>query len=104
MDSEKNKKLYAKIVAKAWTDDAFKADLFRDPGKAVRDIGMDLPPDAIVEVVADGKGFDVDTSGPKSKLTLTVPARPANLTDEAIVSQTSGEFIPCEGIASSGST
>jgi hypothetical protein len=101
MDSEKNKRLYAKIVARAWTDDAFKQELLNDPGKTVRDAGMVLPPDAVVSIVETGNGFVASTTGQHPTLELTLPPRPANLTDEAILSYTGDEFIASLGVSSS---
>ena len=104
MDSEKNKRLYAKIVARAWTDDAFKQELLKDPSKAVRDAGMDLPPDAVVSIVPKGNGFVATTTCKPPTLELTVPARPADLTDEAIMSDaTSDKYIASLGLVCSSS-
>jgi hypothetical protein len=108
MDTKDNRTLYAKLVAKAWTDDTFKAQLLKDPGTTVRDSGMILPANAVVLVISSSedpskKGFDADTSGPTPTLRLTLPDRPKDLTDEAILAYTSEAYHGCLGISSSSS-
>jgi hypothetical protein len=94
MDTPKNRKLYAEIVAKAWTDEAFKAALLKDPNKTVRDCGIILPPDAVVSVVSCGDGFVTDTICSPPTLELTLPPRPADPLDEAILAF-SERYAPC---------
>ena len=42
---------YAKLVARAWSDPAFKAKLLSDPAAALAEAGMELPADVSVKVV-----------------------------------------------------
>ena len=42
---------YGKIVAKAWTDEAFKARLMSDPKSIFKENGIDVPEDVEVKVV-----------------------------------------------------
>lgn len=84
IDSGHNKAVYAKLVARAWVDDAFKQQLLRDPKQVALDHGMSLPDDAVVTVSTAGSGFSVDTSGAQPSIVLTLPPRPADLTDEVI--------------------
>lgn len=94
MDTPTNRKLYAEIVAKAWTDDDFKALLVKDPNKTVRDCGMSLPSNAVVSIVSSGNGFGIDTICTPPRLELTLPPRPADPIDEAILVYTE-RYAPC---------
>ena len=46
---EFNKK-WAKVVAKAWTDEAFKQKLLKNPEKTLKEMGLELPKDTHVEI------------------------------------------------------
>ena len=52
----------AQVVARAWTDPAFKARLLADGTQACRDLGLDVPAKANVDVVGEYRptmyGFD----------------------------------------------
>lgn len=96
MDTPKNRKLYAEIVAKAWTDDAYKALLVKDPNKTVRDYGMSLPSNAVVSIVSGGNGFAADALCVPPTLALTLPPRPADPIDEAVLAYTE-RYAPCVG-------
>ena len=97
-----NKPIYAKIIARAWSDDSFRAAFLRDPTKVAKDSGMTLPEDAIVTVVESGAGFLVDTSGPHPKLELALPPRPDDLADEALLEPAgSNAYTPCRGLGCS---
>ena len=43
MNIEENKKLWAKIVAKAWCDEAFKAELLNNPEQVLKAEGAEIP-------------------------------------------------------------
>ena len=102
MNLEINKPIYAKIVARAWSDDSFKAALLQDPTKIAKESGMTLPDDAIVTVVDQGAGLLVDTSGPRPRLELTLPPRPDDLVDEALLQDSlDPPFIASAGLNSS---
>ena len=47
---------FAKIIAKAWRDPAFKAQLIANPAAALKAEGMDVPADMTVGVVKTCKG------------------------------------------------
>ena len=51
MNIEANKKLWAKIVAKAWCDDAFKAELLNNPEQVLKAEGAEIPEGVRVHVV-----------------------------------------------------
>lgn len=63
---------YGKVIAKAWTDAAFKARLLADPAGTLVAEGVAVPSGVRLVVVED-----TDTVH-----TLVLPARPADLTDE----------------------
>ena len=42
---------YGQLIAKAWTDEAFKAKLLSDPKAALAEVGMDAPEGVEIEVV-----------------------------------------------------
>ena len=42
---------YAKLVARAWSDEAFKAKLLNDPAAALKEAGIDVPTGVTVTVV-----------------------------------------------------
>ena len=51
MDSEEFQKAYGKIVAKAWRDEAFKAQLIADPTEVFREYGVAVPEGVEVKMV-----------------------------------------------------
>ena len=55
MNIEANKKLWAKIVAKAWCDDAFKAELLNNAEQVLKAEGAEIPEGVRVHVVEEQK-------------------------------------------------
>ena len=55
MNIEENKKLWAKIVAKAWCDEAFKAELLSNPERVLKAEGAEIPEGVHVHVVEEQK-------------------------------------------------
>ena len=55
MNIEENKKLWAKIVAKAWCDEAFKAELLNNPEQVLKAAGAEIPEGVRVHVVEEQK-------------------------------------------------
>ena len=55
MNIEENKKLWAKIVAKAWCDDAYKAELLNNPKQVLKAEGTEIPEGVHVHVVEERK-------------------------------------------------
>ena len=55
MNIEENKKLWAKIVAKAWCDEAFKAELVNNPEQVLKAEGAEIPEGVRVHVVEEQK-------------------------------------------------
>ncbi len=59
-------KAWAKIVAKAWTDEAFKKKLLQNPEKVLKEMGIALPADVKLELHQQTE----------KKLHLILPAKP----------------------------
>ena len=55
MNIEANKKLWAKIVAKAWCDEAFKAELLNNAEQVLKAEGEEIPEGVHVHVVEEQK-------------------------------------------------
>ena len=53
MNIEANKKLWAKIVAKAWCDESFKAELLSNPEQVLKAEGAEIPEGVHVHVVEE---------------------------------------------------
>ena len=51
--NEKNAKIKAKIIAKAWKDPAFKKRLLQNPKAVFEEMGAHFPKNATVRVVED---------------------------------------------------
>ena len=51
MNIEANKKLWAKIVAKAWCDEAYKAELLNNAEQVLKAEGAEIPEGVHVHVV-----------------------------------------------------
>jgi hypothetical protein len=43
-------KKWAQVVAKAWADENFKQKLLKNPAAALKEMGVQLPPDRKVEI------------------------------------------------------
>jgi hypothetical protein len=66
---------YAKVIARAWREPAFKAKLIADPRATLKEAGVAVPAGVTVKVVEN-----TDTH-----FHLVLPARPAGeLSDEAL--------------------
>jgi len=77
MDQNEFQKAYGKLVAKAWSDDEFKAQLLSDPMKVFKENSMEVPVGIevrIVENTADTMHF------------ILPPRSSDELTDEALPS------------------
>src|SRR4051812_779730 len=93
MESEDNKRIYARIVAKAWADDAFKEKFLHDPTKIAREFGMKLHPNTTVLVVHEGRPYSVDHSGAHAKLVLLLPPKPVDLIEHIVLGHSLSSFI-----------
>ena len=50
---EEVQKAWGKVLAKAWSDEAFKKRLLADPAGVLKENGIEMPPDVTVKVVED---------------------------------------------------
>ena len=73
-------KQYQQLIAKCWADDAFKQRLLADPAGTLAAEGMAVPEGVTLRVVEDTA----------QAVTLVIPARPTELTDEALVGSVGG--------------
>ena len=53
MTREEHDKVKAKILAKVWSDEAYKARLFSNPRAAMREVGFEVPEGIEVQVVEE---------------------------------------------------
>ena len=68
-------KAWAKIVAKAWSDEAFKQKLLSDPQGVCQEYGVELPAGAKLQVHENSA----------NEIHVTLPARPAGeLSDQQL--------------------
>ena len=80
---------YAKLVARAWTDEAFKAKLLADPAAALKEAGIEVPDGMTVKVVEN-----TDTV-----FHLVLPPKPdVELSDEDLEELAAGGEYKC-GVA-----
>jgi hypothetical protein len=76
MDHAANQKNHAKLLAKAWTDPAFRARLLADPNATVAQMGLKVPPGKKLHIV---ENTDTDVY-----LVLPKPPPGTELSDEAL--------------------
>jgi len=71
--AEEQGKQYGQLIAKAWSDEDFKARLLADPKAAMKEAGIDVPEGVEIEVV----------ESTQEKAYLVIPANPVGeLSDE----------------------
>ena len=78
---------YAKVVARAWSDPAFKADLIANPGATLAAAGVPVPPGVTIKVVEN-----TDTV-----VHVVLPPAPAQseLSEDALEKVTAGAVHVC---------
>ena len=84
---------FAKVIAKAWGDDAFRAQLLADPTAALAREGINAP---------EGKTFAIveDTD---DVVHVVLPARPTELSDDELDSVAGGmSYLPSCGTREGG--
>lgn len=83
---------WAKIFAKAWTDEAFKKRLISNPAEVMKEHGVDAPGQQFHQIKvlesAQGKPGDwsVTQSAAGAIATIHLPPKPGHLSDEALSS------------------
>ena len=71
---QETQKAWNKVVAKAWSDEAFKERLLRDPDGVLKENGIKVP---------EGEAIKVVENSPKV-VHLVLPERPEELSDEEL--------------------
>jgi len=76
MDHAANQRNHAKLLAKAWTDPAFKKRLIADPNKTAAEAGLKVPPGKKLHII---ENTDTDVY-------MVLPKMPAGstLSDDAL--------------------
>ncbi|MBV9067568.1 MAG: nitrile hydratase subunit alpha [Acidobacteria bacterium] len=64
---------YEKVIARAWSDDAYRDRLLKEPAKVLEEAGWKINPAITVKIAVDST---------QSTLTLGLPAKPADLNEE----------------------
>lgn len=62
-------KEWAKIIARAWSDDEFKKKLFADPKAVLKECGVDVPEHLTIKLVENKE----------NEVTIPFPAKPSEL-------------------------
>ncbi|NDD58467.1 MAG: NHLP leader peptide family natural product precursor [Chlamydiae bacterium] len=52
---KENSKIWAQVVAKAWSDEAFKRRLVKEPEKVLKENGFVLDPNINYHIIEDSK-------------------------------------------------
>jgi hypothetical protein len=73
-DAQEFQKSWGKVVAKAWSDKAFKARLLVDPAAVLKEHGVKVPADVAIKVVEDSARVSH----------LILPPPPEELSDESL--------------------
>ena len=76
---------YQRLIAKCWADEAFKRRLLADPAGTLAAEGMALPEGVTLRVVEDTA----------QTVTLVIPPRPTDLSDEALEGAVGGVSFSC---------
>ena len=85
----KNGAAFDKVVAKAWTDPTFKAQLLADPQATLAAAGLAIPPDVTVKVV--------ENTDKLVHLVLPPPVAEIGLSDVELEKIAAGLRMPCGG-------
>jgi hypothetical protein len=80
---------YAKVVARAWSDPVFKAQLLADPNAALAAMGAPVPPGVGIKVV--------ENTDKLVHLVLLAPPADTELSQEALEQVAAGQFTLAAG-------
>jgi hypothetical protein len=81
-------KLWAQVVARAWSDEAFKARLLADPAAVLKEAGMEVPEGVQFKVV--------ETSARVVPLILPASPESGELSEEQLAAVSGGiSTMPC---------
>ena len=83
--AEEQGKQYGQLIAKAWSDEEFKARLLANPKDAMAEVGMDAPEGVEIEVV----------ESTQEKAYLVIPPKPdGELSDDDLDKVSAGFCVP----------
>jgi|WetSurMetagenome_2_1015567.scaffolds.fasta_scaffold544690_1 hypothetical protein len=82
MELQESQKLWMKVVAKVWSDKAFKARLLADPAAVLKEHGIEVPTEMAVKVMEDT---------PK-EVHLILPEQPAELSEAELDQLAAGAY------------
>ena len=77
---------YGKLIAKAWSDAAFRDRLVADPKKVLNEQGWDLADNVDVKVQADSD---------RHSMVIGLPKKPAGLKDDQLNQAADASSNPC---------
>ena len=81
--AEERGKQYGQLVAKAWSDEGFKARLLANPKAAMAEVGMDAPEGVEIEVV----------ESTQEKAYLVIPPKPVGELSDEDLDKVAGGFF-----------
>ena len=85
--AEEQGKQYGQLIAKAWSDEEFKARLLANPKDAMAEVGMDVPEGVEIEVV----------ESTQEKVYLIIPPKPDGELSDDDLDKVSGGLLSGEG-------
>ncbi|HEV7489152.1 MAG TPA: NHLP leader peptide family RiPP precursor [Thermoanaerobaculia bacterium] len=84
---DKEQKKYAKVIVKAWTDDAFRKQLIANPRQVLEAEGLEIPA---------GVDITVTPHSSRSSIVLFLPPRPQGVADDKLIDAVGAEpFCAC---------
>jgi hypothetical protein len=85
MEKRDRRHVVAEIIARAWSDKAFKADLLTDPEGVLRDYGFEVPPGVSIRMHQDTDKVEHGV----------IPAPPPGLTPEELKDPKNVHLVYC---------
>ncbi|HEV7489151.1 MAG TPA: NHLP leader peptide family RiPP precursor [Thermoanaerobaculia bacterium] len=82
----KEQKEYAKVIVKAWMDDAFRARLIANPRQVLEGEGFEIPA---------GIAITITTNSSPSSIALFLPPRPEGVADDKLIDRVGEEWHFC---------
>ncbi len=90
---------WSKIIAKAWSDDAFKAQLVRDPNPVLDQYGIDDLDAYHVKVVEDPNAqlgdWHIQGRGPNATCIVAIPPKPSGAMSDSELEGVAGAGCCC---------
>lgn len=83
--SEEQRKKYAEVIAKAWSDENFKKKLLEHPREALKEMGVDVPTSSSIKVCDSSDGT----------FYLVLPQKPSGNLDADSLKNITGGMCGC---------